>query len=49
MADLTVVHRALDGGGLSEAEFDAREAVLLYRLDRLHGEDGRDANSDALS
>jgi hypothetical protein len=49
MADLSALHRALDNGAITEAEFDAREQVLLYRLDRLHGEDGSDASGDARS
>lgn len=49
MADLSALHRALDGGAITEAEFDAREQALLQRLDRLHGEDGVDANDEARS
>lgn len=49
MADLSTLHRTLDSGAITEAEFDAREDVLLHRLDRLHGEDGTDANGDARS
>ncbi len=49
MAELSALHRTLDSGAITEAEFDAREQVLLHRLDRLRGEDGTDANSDARS
>ncbi len=44
MADLSALHRALDSGTITEAEFDAREEHLLHRLDRLHAEGG-DARS----
>ena len=47
MAELSALHRSLDAGAITEAEFDAREQVLLQRLDRLHGEEGTDANGDA--
>lgn len=49
MADLTALHRALDGGAITEEEFDAREQALLRRLDRLRGkeEDDVDGNSPA--
>ena len=40
MAELTALHRALDAGGITEEEFDAREQALLSRLDAMHGEDG---------
>jgi hypothetical protein len=45
LAELAELHRALDGGELTEAAFDAREAALLERLDRLRGNDmaGQDA------
>jgi hypothetical protein len=49
MADLAALHRALDNGALTEAEFDGREALLLQRLDRLHGEEASDASGSALS
>ncbi len=37
MAELTALHRSLDRGEVSEDAFDAQEAKLLARLDRLHG------------
>ena len=43
MGELTALHRALDEGGLSEAEFDAREALLLERLDGFGDGDVEDA------
>ena len=47
MADLTALHRALDGGEITEKEFDSREQELLGRLDRLHNEDGWNARDIA--
>jgi len=35
MAALTSLHRALDDGSISEAEFETREAELLERLDKM--------------
>lgn len=35
-AQLVELHRRLEAGALSEAEFDAEEAVLLQKLDDLH-------------
>ena len=49
MADLSALHRALEGGTITEAEFDAREQVLLRRLDRLHSKGEGDADRDARS
>ena len=49
MADLSALHRALDSGTITEAEFEAREQKLLHRLDQLHSEDGGDACGDAHS
>ncbi|MFZ3181403.1 MAG: gas vesicle protein GvpG [Methylocystis silviterrae] len=49
MADLSALHRALDSGAMTEAEFDMREQKLLDRLDRLHSEGGSDAHGDASS
>ena len=43
MADLADLHRALDAGTLSDEDFDAKEAVLLERLDRLTETGGDDA------
>ncbi len=37
MTELTALHRSLEAGQITEAAFDAREAVLLARLDRLRG------------
>lgn len=44
MAELSELHRALDRGQVTEAEFDAREQVLLQRLDSLQG--GRRGDDD---
>ncbi len=44
MADLSALHRALDSGAVTEAEFDAREQKLLDRLDRLQSEGRGDAD-----
>ncbi len=47
MAELCELHRRLETGALSEAEFDAREAQLLRKLDNLRGEgDGNDSDSE---
>lgn len=45
MADLSALHRAFDGGTITDAEFDAREQELLRRLDRLHSGGSGDARS----
>lgn len=37
MSDLSELHRRLDAGRITEAEFDQRESALLARLDRLAG------------
>jgi len=37
MAELSDLHRALDGGQLSSEAFDEKEAALLEELDRLRG------------
>ena len=42
MAELTALHRELDEGRITEDEFDAREHVLLSRLDRMQKDDGDD-------
>ncbi len=44
MADLSALHRALDSGAISEAEFDWREQKLLDRLDHLHAARASDAD-----
>ncbi|WP_454650958.1 gas vesicle protein GvpG [Bradyrhizobium liaoningense] len=51
MADLTALHRALEDGRITEAEFEAREGKLLDRLDRLHAQvqGEEDDNGDARS
>ncbi len=42
MHELSELHRQLDAGQITEAEFDVREQVLLDQLDELHGEGGED-------
>lgn len=42
MADLSALHRELDSGAVAPEEFEAREQVLLDRLDRMQGEGGDD-------
>lgn len=37
LAELSALHRSLDSGELTEGAFDAQEARLLERLDRIHG------------
>ncbi len=37
MAELAALHRSLEDGRLTEAEFDLRETPLLERLDRIRG------------
>jgi hypothetical protein len=49
MAELSTLHRALDRGAITQADFDAREQVLLHRLDRLHGEGGTNADGESRS
>ncbi len=44
MADLSALHRALDSGAITEAEFDGREQELLDRLDHLRSEGTSDAD-----
>ena len=46
MAELTDLHRKLDAGRISEADFDAREAALLQRLERLRGGGEDDAGDN---
>jgi hypothetical protein len=43
MAELAALHRALEAGEVTEAQFDRREGELLTRLDRLRGQDPHDA------
>jgi hypothetical protein len=45
MAELSTLHRALDEGTITEAEFDAREKEFLDQLDRLLARDGSDADA----
>ena len=48
MAELTALHRELDEGKITEDEFDAREHVLLTRLDgpqKDHGDGSDNAGS----
>lgn len=47
MAELTALHRELDEGRITEEEFDAREQVLLGRLDGLQEDGGDDSDSAA--
>jgi hypothetical protein len=47
MAELTALHRELDEGRITEDEFDAREQVLLGRLDGLQEDGGDDSDSAA--
>jgi len=49
MSELTALHRALDEGAISEAEFEPREHALLERLDRLHGEQAENDSNSATS
>ncbi len=44
MADLSALHRALDTGAITGAEFDGREQKLLDRLDQLRSEGASDAD-----
>jgi hypothetical protein len=44
MADLSALHRALDSGAITEAEFDGREQRLLDRLDHLRSAGAGDAD-----
>ena len=45
MAELTALHRELDEGKITEEDFDAREQVLLTRLDGIQEDDGDDRNN----
>lgn len=46
MAELTELHRRLDGGRITAADFDAHEQALLQRLDGLRGGGQIDADGD---
>ncbi|MGE0235126.1 gas vesicle protein GvpG [Methylocystis sp.] len=43
MTDLSALHRALEVGAITEAEFDLREKKLLTRLESLRGKGKDDA------
>ena len=45
MAELTSLHRELDEGKITEQEFDARESVLLSRLDGIQNDDADDSDN----
>ena len=45
-AELSALYQALETGTLSEAEFDAREKVLLDRLDALQGNEDPEGEAD---
>ena len=45
MTELTALHRELDEGKITEDEFDAREHVLLSRLDEMRGDDGDESDN----
>jgi len=45
MAELTALHRELDERKITEEEFDAREHVLLSRLDGMQKNDGDDSDN----
>ncbi|MDS4059779.1 MAG: gas vesicle protein GvpG [Candidatus Contendobacter sp.] len=45
-AELSALYQALETGTLSEAEFDAREKVLLDRLDALQGAEDQEDEAD---
>ncbi len=46
VAELTALHRELDEGRISEEEFEAREGVLLGRLDEVQRDDGGDTHNE---
>lgn len=46
MGELAGLHRRLDEGLITEAEFEVGEEQLLDRLDRLHHSEDRDARDD---
>ena len=45
MTELTALHRELDEGKITEDEFDAREHVLLDRLDGMQSDDGDESDN----
>ena len=45
MTELTALHRELDEERITEDEFDAREHVLLSRLDRMKKDDGDESDN----
>ncbi len=45
MAELTALHRDLEEGRITEEDFDAREEVLLSRLDEMQKDDGDDSDN----
>ena len=45
MTELTALHRELDEERITEDEFDAREHVLLSRLDRMQRDDGDESDN----
>lgn len=45
MTELTTLHRELDEKRITEDEFDAREHVLLSRLDRMKKDDGDESGN----
>lgn len=46
MAELAELHRLVESGDISEADFEAREQQVLDRLDRKHREENSDAGRD---
>jgi Gas vesicle protein G len=45
MTELAALHRELDEERITEDEFDAREHVLLSRLDRMKKDDGDESDN----
>ncbi len=45
MTELTALHRDLEEGRITEEDFDAREEVLLSRLDEMQKDDGDDSDN----
>jgi hypothetical protein len=46
VAELADLHRQLDGGRITEAEFEVREDRLLQQLDSMRGENVTNGGSD---